>query len=182
MHLGVGFGSLTEERKVEFHSSYEFQYSVLASKYQNHREFLGFIMAILFLISSKKIPSEGVVLHWVNDNTSALEWTKDNMCKGAASQTAFMLYTILALKFKINVVLVTHTPGVSELMLPIDALSRGLPVVGLDTSTKIELKGLDIVHKMMDLCNPSKIINCQRYHEAYYTTFKLVEDFYNECV
>jgi len=182
MHLGVGFGSLTAEREVEFHSSYEFQYSVLASKYQNHREFLGFIMAILFLVSNKKIPSEGVVLHWVNDNTSALEWAKDNMCKGGASQIAFMLYTVLALKFKINVVLTTHTAGVSELMLPIDALSRGLPLVGLDSSARIELKGLSIVHKMMDMCNPSKIINCQGYHEAYYTTFQLVEDFYNECI
>jgi hypothetical protein len=119
MHLGVGFGSLTDEGKVELHSSYEFQYSVLASKYQNHREFLGFIMAILFLISSKRIPSEGVVLHWVNDNTSALEWAKDNMCKGGSSQIAFMLYTILALKFKINVVMVSHTAGVSDLMLPL---------------------------------------------------------------
>lgn len=139
-------------------------------------------MAILFLVSSKMIPSEGAVLHWVNDNTSALEWAKDNMCKGGASQIAFMLYTILALKFKINVVLVTHTAGVSDLMLPIDALSRGLPIAGLSESARIELKGLNTIHKMMDLCNPSKIINCQGYHEAYHTTFQLVEEFYNECV
>ena len=181
MHLGVGFGSITEEGHVEFHSSYEFQYSVLGSNYQNHREFLGFIMAILILVSMKRIPSEGVVLHWINDNTSALEWAKDNMCKGSASQLAFMLYTTLALKFKINVVTVTHTPGVSEQMLPIDALSRGLPVLGLDLSSRVELKGLSIVHKMMDLCDPSKVSNCQGYHDAYSVIFDLVEEFHEAC-
>lgn len=181
MHLGVGFGSISTEGVVELHSSYEFQYLVLGSKYQNHREFLGFIMAILFLVSAGRVPSEGVVLHWVNDNTSALEWAKDNMCKGGASQLAFMLYTVLALKFKINVVTVTHTPGSSDMMSPIDALSRGLPAPVLENSTRIELKGLSVVHKMMDMCNPSKVMNCQGYHEAYQLAFELVEEFYEEC-
>lgn len=63
MHLGLGFGSLNVVNEVEFYSSYEFQYSVVDSKYQNHREFLGLITAILFLISNKQLPSEGVVLH-----------------------------------------------------------------------------------------------------------------------
>ena len=136
MYLGLGFGSLNEAREVEFYSSYEFQYSVSDSKYQNHREFLGLIMAILFLVSNKQFPSEGVVLHWINDNTSALEWAKNNMCKGGSSQLAFMIYTILALRFKINVVLVKHIPGASEMMAPIDALSRGLPVQGLVESSR----------------------------------------------
>ena len=181
MHLGIGFGYLADSNVVEQHSSYEFQYSVLGSQYQNHREFLGFIMAILFLISMNQIPKEGVVLHWVNDNTSALEWAKDNMCKGGASQIAFMLYTILAVKFKINVVTITHTPGVSNMMLPIDALSRGLPVLGLDSSTRVVMKGLMVVHKMMEMCNPSIVSNCMGYHEAYRMIFELVEEFYNQC-
>jgi hypothetical protein len=92
-----------------------------------------------------------------------------------------MLYTTLALKFKINVVTVTHTPGVSEQMLPIDALSRGLPGLGLDLSSRVELKGLSIVHKMMDLCNPSKVSNCQGYHDAYSVIFDLVEEFHEAC-
>jgi hypothetical protein len=178
MHLGLGFGSLGEGNEVQFHAKYVFQYSVRESKYQNHREFLGFIMAILVLVSSKRIPVEGVALHWINDNTSALEWARQNMCKGGSSQVAFMLYTVLALKFKINVVTVMHTPGISDAMIPIDALSRGLPVSGLTASSGlVDLKGLTVINRMMDLCDPSKIRNCEDYHAAYQRAFELVEEF-----
>ena len=183
MHLGLGFGSLNVANEVELFSSYEFQYSVVDSKYQNHREFLGLITAILFLISNKQLPSEGVVLHWINDNTSALEWAKNNMCKGGSSQLAFMIYTILALRFKINVVLVNHIAGASETMAPIDALSRGLPVQSLEESSKrVHLKGLTVVHRMMDLCNPTKIRNCTEYHAAYCLAFDLIDEFVLECL
>lgn len=67
------------------------------------------------------------------------------MCKGGSSQLAFMIYTLLALRFKINVVLVNHIAGASETMAPIDALSRGLPVQSLEESSKrVHLKGLTV--------------------------------------
>jgi len=100
------------------------------------------------------------------------------MCKGGSSQVAFMLYTVLALKFKINVITVMHTPGISDVMIPIDALSRGLPVSGLTASSGlVDLKGLTVINRMMDLCDPSKIRNCEDYHAAYRRAFELVEDF-----
>jgi len=44
------------------------------------------------------------------------------------------------------------------------------------------LKGLAVIHKMMDLCNPTKIRNCTEYHAAYCLAFDLIDEFVVECL
>jgi hypothetical protein len=41
----------------------------------------------------------------------------------------------------------------------------------------VDLKGLTVINRMMDLCDPSKVRNCEGYHEAYQRAFELVEEF-----
>lgn len=63
------------------------------SKYQNYREFTGLIIGIIVLTLLNKIPKQDAVIHWVNDNTAALEWAPNNMCKGKSSQV-LLIYVL----------------------------------------------------------------------------------------
>ena len=129
-YLGAGALSLNALRTVAecFHTGYVFKFlqnRALADlpKYQNHREFVGLVVGIILLVRTVNIPKGGAVIRWVNDNTAALEWARKNMCKGKSSQVIFMFYSVLLIKYKLQVIQVEHIAGLSCLMNPVDALT-----------------------------------------------------------
>ena len=136
-------------------------------KYQNHREFGGLVVGIVLLVLLNKIPEQGAVIHWVNDNTAALEWARKNMCKGKSSQILFMFYSALLIKYKLHVVQVEHTAGLSVLMKPVDALSRGLETPELSSDLNFNLSGLTALDELMILCNPTLEHSLESYHVAF---------------
>ena len=71
------------------------------------------------MIIMQIIPTNGGVIHWVNDNQTALSWARKNMCRGKNTQVSFMFYSALLIKYKLHVVQVEHTPGLSALMKPV---------------------------------------------------------------
>ena len=137
------------------------------SKYQNHREFGGLLVGIIMMVRMQIIPMNGGVIHWVNDNKTALSWARKNMCKGKNTQVAFMFYSALLIKYKLHVVQVEHTPGLSVLMKPIDALSRGLPTPELCAELEVDLSNLEALDELMVLCNPTLTNSTDDYHTVF---------------
>lgn len=144
------------------------------SKYQNHREFTGLVIGVIVLILLNKIPKQGAVIHWVNDNTAALEWARNNMCKGRSSQVLFMFYSAMLIRYKLHVVQVRHTAGSSVLMKPADALSRGLETPELSEKNRVNLTDLTALDELMVVCNPTVERSLIGYHEAFIEIYSLL--------
>lgn len=177
-YLGVGTLILDDERSLSQcpFSDYIFKFlqnreEAIKPKYQNHREFSGLVVGIVMLVRTVKIPLHGAVIRWVNDNTAALEWCRKDMCKGKCSQILFMFYSALLIKYKLHVIQVEHTAGLSDLMKPVDALSRGLPTPELDEHLRVDLSNIEALDELMCLCNPTITQTVDSYHE----TFELIQ-------
>ena len=173
-YLGVGVLILNEARTVldcPF-ASYTFKFTqnrieADKPKYQNHREFVGLVVGIIVLVLLKKLPKQGAVIRWVNDNTAALEWARKDMCKGKCSQVIFMLYSALLIKYKLHVVQVEHTAGLSVLMRPADALSRSLETPELSRDLEVFLSNFPVMDELMALCNPTIVQSLDDYHKVF---------------
>lgn len=182
-YLGVGFLLLLENLELQATApfvSYHFPFKLKNGKHQNHREFLGFIVGLLTLIKLKMIPTGGATLHIVNDNVAALEWARKNMCAGKASQVAFMVYSVILIKYKLRVVQVEHTPGDSELMDPVDKLSRHQIPKSFDREYLIDLNASPAVKSLMLMCDPTVVKNVEEYHSMFTTVHALLQQFDNE--
>ena len=119
------------------------------------------------MIRMQIIPTNGGVIHWVNDNQTALSWARKNMCKGKNTQVSFMFYSALLIKYKLHVVQVEHTPGLSALMKPVDALSRGLPTPELSADLEVNLSNLEALDELMVMCNPTLANSADDYHTVF---------------
>ena len=172
-YKGVGILDLNVARDLAMSvfTGYMFKYvynrkTADLSKYQNHREFVGLVVGILLLVRLRKIPPEGAVITWVNDNTSALDWARKNMCKGSSSQVVFMLYSLLLIKYKLHIVQVEHIAGMSVMMKPADALSRGLPIPELNPDLSVNLSDSPSLDALMNLCNPTLVHFEEDFHSS----------------
>ena len=184
-YLGAGALILNALRTVSecFHAGYMFKFLQnrdLADlpKYQNHREFVGLVVGIILLVKTVHIPKYGAVIRWVNDNMAALDWARKDMCKGKSSQVIFMFYSALLIKYKLHVIQVEHIAGLSCLMKPVDALSRGLHTPELSSNLRIDLSSLAALDELMVLCNPTLVYSVEGYHEVY----ELVHDILSRLV
>ena len=187
-YLGVGVLEANEQRNwsTSPFMSYLFKFKQNRKvadlpKYQNHREFVGLVVAILFMVRSRKLPPTGAVIVWVNDNTSALEWARTNMCKGRSSQVVFMLYSLILIKYKLHVVQVEHIAGSSLMMKPVDALSRGLPTPELNPSLSVDFSSSTSLDNIMSLCNPTLNHSVEEYHYTFVMLNDLLCQFEGEC-
>jgi hypothetical protein len=121
------------------------------SKFQNIREFLGVVMAML--VCHQLAKGKTCHIHWRNDNVSALAWVSNNVSKSKAAQLAFLLYTWVTLLTGCRVSMVTHIPGIT--MGYVDKLSRHMPTPELvncvDWSKQLPIQALD---KLFLGCDP----------------------------
>ena len=129
--LALGLVVYDSSFEMSMYTSYAFPFDVSEGeelqfkgpKFQNVREFLGIILALLVL--SRVAKGHPCVINWRNDNISALSWVTNNMANSKAAQLAFLTYTWVGLMTGCRVELARHFPGVT--MGFVDKLSRFMP-------------------------------------------------------
>ena len=95
-------------------------------------------------------------------------------------QPAFMLYTALLSRYKLRVVQAEHTAGSSNIMKPIDALSREKKT-RLNIQRYVHLEEVALVGEIMAVCNPTTEFNCLGYHEVYIFIHDWLDRFQQVC-
>lgn len=147
--LKLGFAIYNAKGGLLWYSAYAWPF-IRNDNYQNAKEFLAFLIAVTDFIRSPLF-KPGCCIHWTGDNSSALSWVDNNRCKSIYSQRAYMLFSIICVRFKITVVGVQHRPGM--LMGAIDALSRDMEH-DLDPSLYKVLNDNGYVSLLMSICDP----------------------------
>ena len=120
---GSGLGVYTQGGELIRYMAYKFPFP--ESQYQNAREYLGYLLAFLFLNWVLRDSPMGREATWIGDNKAALAWAAKNRCNSSAAQYAFLAVTWLKMSSQYSFSCVQHQPGF--LMGDIDRLSRGLP-------------------------------------------------------
>ena len=147
--LKLGFAIYNAVGGLLWYSAYAWPF-VRDDNYQNAKEFLAFLMAVTDFVRSSFF-RPGCCIHWTGDNCSALSWVDNDRCKSIYAQRAFMLFSIICLRFQIKVVGVEHRPGM--LMGAIDALSRDMEH-DLDPLLFKALDDNGYIAKIMSICDP----------------------------
>jgi len=104
-------------------TSYKLPFSAVESKYQNDKEFMGLLLAVI-LIKIKLNPPKGTKVALIGDNTAALSWIERDKAYSPSAHMAFIAYSWVVITTGLQIESVTHIAGASEQMHVIDALSR----------------------------------------------------------
>ena len=148
--MGSALGVYTSEGSLIRYMAYKFPFP--ESPYQNAREYLGYLLAFLFLEWALGDSLTCREATWIGDNEAALAWAAQNKCNSSAAQYAFLAVTWLQMSSKYTFSRIQHQPGF--LMGDIDRLSRGLPH-SLDTTKEYvlsvaQLQQLDELFSLLD--------------------------------
>jgi hypothetical protein len=152
----LGLAIYTLEDVCLKHVSYALPFDARDPKYQNVREFMGVVLAMMLLI---KLGYRHTTVHWTGDNMSGLAWARDNMCNSDAALAIFTAYSWLSIKSGIVIVHVTHKAGVT--MGDIDGLSRFKTTQFSITTDASELISSQLTNLFM-LCDPTTDNTCIR--------------------
>ena len=124
--------------------------SAMESKYQNCREFLGVVLAILCCHQLCRYP---INIKWVNDNASALSWADKNRSNSKSAQWAFLCFTWLQILGRVRLEEVEHIPGTE--MGVVDDLSRFKPTPDLEKYDNWSSKFPRLLTNLLSACDPS---------------------------
>lgn len=144
----AGFAVYSASGSLLFYSAYSWPFK-RDDNYQNAKEFLAFLLTLISVVV--RLDLRDCCIHWTGDNSAALSWVKDEKCRSAFAQLAFIIYTFLCLRRNIHVVDVVHRPG--YLMGAIDALSRSKPH-GLDPSKFVSFAEMQVFNEVALLSDP----------------------------
>jgi hypothetical protein len=168
-HLGLKLvDPLTQ--KVLLHTSFALPFSAPAagSEYQNNREFLGCLLAMLCASHFRDLccvpPTHTIAIEWVGDNTSALAWAQQNKCRSASTQRAFVAYTMVQLTGGVICSGTLHMAGVD--MGDIDRLSRQRTVLTLDPALSVDTTHIPAFQALFRTLDPAAPTNQTRPHHA----------------
>ena len=135
-------------------TSYKLPFSAHDSSFQNAKEFMGLLLAMI-LVKIKFNPPKGTTLALKGDNIASLTWIEENKANSPSAHMAFIAYSWVVITTGLRVESVAHIAGASKEMKDIDALSRnysndleGLPQF-METSNNEKLK------KLFRLCDPN---------------------------
>ena len=150
--LGVTIVDPVSNRVVAF-SNYLLPFDSSDPKYQNAREYMGFLFSILVFCVFNGSGARGSRLAWRTDNRAAQAWVERSMSSSSAAQTALLAVTILTLRLRFDLVDVSLIPGVS--MGNVDSLSRGY-ATDLDPLLFIDMQhGCPALHELFSWCDPT---------------------------
>jgi hypothetical protein len=152
---GLGAAVYSQNGLLVAFASFVLPFSAIESDYQNIREYMGFMFALLLLrrVRPTFVSSYISRITWLSDNVSALAWVSKNMASSVGAQFSLLAVSWMKLKFKFEVVATSHIPGIS--MGAIDSLSRGLPH-SLPLSFEITALREDIrVIQLFRWCDPT---------------------------
>ena len=135
-------------------TSYKFPFFAPSSSYQNAKEFMGLLLALI-LIKIKLNPLRGTKVALTGDNTSSLTWIEKNKANSPSAHIAFLAYSWVVITTGLRVESVTHIAGASDQMKNIDALSRNYSNE-LDSSPHfIATTGNLKLDSLFKLCDPT---------------------------
>ena len=81
------------------------------SPYQNAREYLGYLLAFLFLEWALGDFLTFCEATWIGDNEAALAWAAQNKCSSSAARYALLSITWLQMSLKYSFSRIQHQPG-----------------------------------------------------------------------
>ena len=135
-------------------TSYELPFSARDSKFQNAKEFMGLLLAVI-LIKIKLNPPRGTKIALTGDNTASLSWIEKNKANSPSAQMAFIAYSWVVITTGMRVEFVNHIAGASVQMHDIDALSRNY-ANGLEGSPKFMVTTRNVkLDNLFKRCDPT---------------------------
>jgi len=136
------------------YTSYAFPFYAHEGKFQNAREFLGIVLALILFKRQFNLP-RGSKIALRSDNMSALSWVKKNKTTSELAHFAFIAYSYVVIITGYEVVDLTHIAGKSDEMFNSDALSRNRPTRDLDSSLFVVTSGITKLDALFALLDPS---------------------------
>ena len=163
---GLGIALYDTENQLISYMSYQFPFQAVESKYQNAREYCGYMFCFFFLewvLGHSDSPHDAM---WINDNSAAIMRASANKCNSLSAQYAFMVVTWKQMTSSFEFSHIEHMRGV--LMGDIDSLSRGKPH-SLDTSKQYIMSAhqstkLDELFLLLD---PSVVNDVMDHHHVF---------------
>jgi hypothetical protein len=146
--------------------------------YQNCREYMGYLFALLVVCGCCGRIRPGSRLLWRTDNMAAMSWVQNNMCSSSFTQSSLMSVSILSLRLKLDVTSSEHFPG--STMGAVDALSRGY-ATDLDPSLYFHLQ--DNVHllSLFRLCDPTVTRDLKCHLMVFKEIHSILDSFLSSC-
>jgi hypothetical protein len=137
---------------------------------QNLREFLPIIL-LMIMVAQSELPSDGAIIDWVGDNTSALAWANTHRCSSEERQTQ-LAFIALSLCEQATHIKLHHTTQIKSAQMGIvDSVSRTETDEGVDEDIfklKENPDSFDGILQLVDLCNPyNDVGGTNDHHEAY---------------
>jgi len=135
-------------------TSYKLPFSAPSSSYQNAKEFMGLLLALI-LIKIKFNPPRGTTFALTGDNTASLSWVAKNKASSPSAHIAFLAYSWVVIVTGLRMVSTDHIAGKSDQMHDIDALSRNY-ANSLDDSVQfMQTSGNVKLDNLFKLCDPT---------------------------
>ena len=163
---GLGIALYDDNNQLLRYMSYQFPFHAVESKYQNAREYCGYMFCFFFLewvLGVQQSPHEAM---WINDNSAAIRWASENKCNSLSAQYAFMVVTWKQMTSTFEFSHVEHMRGL--LMGNIDSLSRGKPH-SFDTSKQYVMSSHQATQldKLFLLLDPSQVNDVKDHHHVF---------------
>lgn len=149
-------------------TTYKLPYVSTSHSSQNHREFMGLLLAMILAYKTKDLYGGQVHVHmrWTSDNTSAIKWATSHKCSSRAGQVASMAITWFQVIAQIDIVQVLWTPGIT--MEEIDDGSRDtyneklIPTLRRD----FEHEG-SALDQLFRICDPDSAVQVGDHHAVF---------------
>ena len=154
----IGLKAFDKHGSLLCYTSYDLPFEAIYCSYQNAREFIAIIVALVLVkVHFKPPPGSCVPIHWTSDSKSALAWIVKNKASSSAAQKAFTAYSWILIASGLIINETEHIAGDSDQMHDVDCLSRHYNVEGLDTSLHVDLRNTPGLHDLMVLIDPTKV-------------------------
>jgi hypothetical protein len=150
----VGLGLFDSEGVAMAYTSYKLPFHAHDSRWQNTREFLGIVLALVLFKTHFNLP-RGTRIGVKMDSMSALTWIRKNRAVSQYAHVAFLVYTWVCIITGYEIVTTTHIAGKSDEMFDFDALSRNKETKGVDMTKLVETSFLPQLNELFTWCDPT---------------------------
>ena len=150
----IGLAVYNNDNKLVFTTSYKLPFNAHDSKYQNAREFMGFLLALL-VIKMRFNPPMGATISIKGDNQASLSWVITNKASSSLARIAFLAYSWVIIIAGFHIQTASHIAGASAEMKDIDALSRNKTTYNLDSSVYVDTSSNEKLNMLFRLCDPT---------------------------
>jgi len=151
----IGLAVYNNQQELVFTTSYKLPFNAHDAKYQNAREFMGFLLALV-VIKVWFNPHRGCIISIKGDNQASLSWILSNKARSSLARVAFLVYSWVIIIAGFHIISATHVAGKSAEMKDIDALSREKLTILFDSPAYVHTAQNEKLNKLFRLCDPTK--------------------------